>query len=256
MSSEETKAATETKEQAVEESKPSGKKKKENSVKLYPLPKFVFLYPTWIAAVVAALVSTFTGGHDPSPENTLHVTLGFVFLTVFILNSIVLAFDFPRGTWLTLVFVVISAALGFALLFTWKPELAPSISGWFKSLRPVANSTFYWIISAAFALIFVGIWITVHFNYWEVRSNELLHHHGILSNLKRLPARNLKVEKEINDVFEYMLLGSGRLILEPRGERPIILENIAGISKKEARITKILDALQVRPANDENDEED
>ena len=252
MSSEETKAATETKEQAVEESKPSGKKKKENSVKLYPLPKFVFLYPTWIAAVVAALVSTFTGGHDPSPESTLHVTLGFVFLTVFILNTIVLAFDFPRGTSLTLLFVIISAALGFALLFTWKPELAPSISGLFKALRPVANSTFYWIISVAFALVFIGVWITVHFDYWEVRPNELLHHHGILSNMKRHSAPHLKVEKEINDVFEYLLLGSGRLILEPRGDRPIILENIAGISKKEERITEMLAALQVRHADDED----
>ena len=253
MSSEETKAETETKEQAVEESKPSEKKKKrENSVKLYPLPKFVFLYPTWIAAVVAALVSTFTGGHDPSPESTLHVTLGFVFLTVFILNTIVLAFDFPRGTSLTLLFVVISAILGLSLLFTWKPDLVPSISGLFKALRPVANSTFYWIISVAFGLVFFGIWIAIRFDYWEVRPNELLHHHGILSNMERLSAPNLKVEKEINDVFEYLLLGSGRLILEPRGSRPIILENIAGISNKEERITEMLAALQVRHADDED----
>ncbi len=249
MSSEDVK--TETAEQKTEQPKPAKKKKREDSVKLYPLPKFVFLYPTWIAAFLAALISSFSGGHDPDPNNMLHTTLGFVFLTVFILNTIVLAFDFPRGTSLTLLFVLISVGLGLTLLFTWKPELMPSISGLLKALRPVANSTFYWIITLAFGLVFVGIWISIRFDYWEVRPNELLHHHGILSNMERLSAPHLKVEKEINDVFEYLLLGSGRLILEPRGARPIILENIAGISRKEERITEMLAALQVRHADDE-----
>ncbi len=249
MNSEETK--TEAAEQTAEQPKSAKKTKRENSVKLYPLPKFVFLYPTWIAAFLAALISTFSGGHDPDPESTLHVTLGTVFLAVFVLNSIVLAFDFPRGTSLTLLFIVISAALGLTLLFTWKPDLAPSISRWFQALRPVANSTFYWIITVAFGFVFVGIWIAIRFDYWEVRPNELLHHHGILSNMKRFSAPHLKVEKEINDVFEYLLLGSGRLILEPRGARPIILENIAGISRKEERITEMLAALQVRHADDQ-----
>ncbi len=226
------------------------RKKQENSVRLYPLPKFVFLYPTFLAAVVAGLVSTFTGGYDPDPESTVHVTMGYVFLGIFVLNVIVLAFDFPRGTSLTLLFVIISLVLGAALLFTWKPEWAPPLAGIFQAIRPVANSTFYWVIAITFGIVFVGIWIAVHFDYWEVRPNELLHHHGILSNMERLSAPHLKVEKEINDVFEYLLLGSGRLVLEPRGSRPIILDNIAGISRVEERITEMLAALQVRHVDD------
>ena len=96
-------------------------------------------------------------------------------------------------------------------------------------------------------LIYVGVLIHSRFDYWEVRPNELLHHHGILSDLERLSAPHLQIEKEINDVFEYLLAGSGRLILRPSNERRvIILDNVLGIGKKEHAITKMLGALQVQ----------
>jgi hypothetical protein len=87
----------------------------------------------------------------------------------------------------------------------------------------------------------------VQFDYWEVRPNELLHHHGMLSDLKRYSAPDLRVDKEINDVFEYLLLRSGRLILHPSGEkRAIILENVLFITQKEESLTRMLGALQVQ----------
>ena len=87
----------------------------------------------------------------------------------------------------------------------------------------------------------------MQFDYWEVTPNELLHHHGFLSNLERYSSPNLKINKEINDVFEYMLLRSGRLILHPSNEpRAIVLENVMGINAKEATLMKMLGALQVQ----------
>jgi hypothetical protein len=98
---------------------------------------------------------------------------------------------------------------------------------------------------------YVVVMISVRFDYWEVRPNELLHHHGLLSDLKRYAAPNLRVDKEINDVFEYLLLGSGRLILQPSSERrAIILENVPFISQKEKDITAMLGALQVQVRTD------
>ena len=77
--------------------------------------------------------------------------------------------------------------------------------------------------------------------------NELLHHHGILSDLKRYPAPNLRVDKEINDVFEFMLLGAGRLILHPTTEkRAIVLDNILFVSDKERELTKMLGSIKVQ----------
>jgi hypothetical protein len=100
-------------------------------------------------------------------------------------------------------------------------------------------------------VIYLAVLINVRFDYWEVRPNELLHHHGFLSNLERFSAPNLRITKEIDDVFEYMLLRSGRLILHPSNEpRAFVLDNVLFIDKKETRITKMLGALQVQLRDD------
>jgi hypothetical protein len=75
----------------------------------------------------------------------------------------------------------------------------------------------------------------------------LLHHHGFLANVERFPSPHLRIDKEITDVFEYLLLRSGRLILQPSEERrTIILDNVPFIDKKEEAITRMLSALQVQ----------
>jgi hypothetical protein len=100
-------------------------------------------------------------------------------------------------------------------------------------------------------LLYGIVLISRRFDYWEVRGNELLHHSGLLSDLKRFSAPNLRIDKEINDVFEYILLGSGRLIIHASNERrAIVLDNILFINSKEERITKMLGALQVRVRTD------
>ena len=72
-----------------------------------------------------------------------------------------------------------------------------------------------------------------------------------MSNLERLSAPNLRIDKEINDVFEYLLMQSGRLILQPSNERrAIVLDNVAFIRRKEEAITRMLGALQVQVRTD------
>jgi hypothetical protein len=213
---------------------------------LVPYPKFVFLYPTFIAAIIAAIWMTATGRHSITPEDTTSVTITWAFLGVLCINTVVLAFDFPRATSLTIFFLLAAIVLGAILTFTLRPEFLPQISRFLASIRPVANATFFNVVVVAMALVFAAVIVGVRFDYWEVRPNELLHHHGVLSDLKRFAAPNLRIDKEINDVFEYLLLGSGRLILQPSGERrAIILDNVLFISKKERAITQMLGALQV-----------
>ena len=99
--------------------------------------------------------------------------------------------------------------------------------------------------------LYLCVLVSRRFDYWEVKGNELLHHHGFLSNLERFSAPNLRIDKEINDVFEYLLLRSGRLIIHASNERrAIVLENVLFINDKEERITKMLGALQVRVRTD------
>src|SRR5690606_16345212 len=116
-----------------------------------------------------------------------------------------------------------------------------------KRMNPTANATFYFLFAGLLGIIYLGVFVSAYFDYWEVRPNELLHHHGFLSNLKRYSAPHLRIEKEVTDVFEFLLLRSGRLILHPSNEpRAIVLDNVPAINRKEEEITRMLGALQVQ----------
>ena len=213
---------------------------------LISYPKIIFLYPVLLMAIVAACYLSFTG-QPLEATNVTATAINTIFLAVLAVNLVVLAFDFPRTTSLTLFFFAAAVVLGSVLLFEYYPNALPAVTETFGKFRPLVNATFYWSLAAVLAGIFLASYIVVHFDYWEVRPNELLHHHGILSNLERFSAPHLRIDKEINDVFEYLLLRSGRLILQPSSERrAIILDNVPFIERKEQALTRMLGALQVQ----------
>ncbi len=238
-------------------------------IKIVPYPKIVFLYPTLIAAFIAAVYLSIAGPPDwvpaaapaqaageagglaPEVARARGASMTTVFLIVLALNLVILAFDFPRTISLTLFFFVVAVAMALWLLFLKRPDLLPALSALLHQYQPLANATFFWTVTTVLGVLFFLAWCTTRFDYWEVRRNELLHHHGILSNLERFPAPNLRIDKEITDVFEYLLLGSGRLILQISSERrAIILDNVPFISRKEAALTRMLGALHVELADD------
>jgi hypothetical protein len=214
------------------------------SIYLIAYPKIVFMYPTMLMALFAGIFTQFfltetngSGAH----------ALGVVFWWIFTLNLVVLSFDFPRTTSLTLVFFLAAFFLGLYLLFSNVPTLLPFVTSFFSIFKPVANATFYYMILLTFIIMYILVYVYAYFDYWEVRPNELLHHHGFLSDMERISAPNMKIDKEINDLFEYLLLRSGRLILHPSNEpRAIVLDNVFFINKKEGQITRMLGALQVQ----------
>lgn len=235
-------------------SPPPAEKGSEERVILISYPKIVFLWPAFFAALVAALYMTFSGD-VPQAEaaRTMppHAVMGWMFLIVLSLNLVVLSFDFPRGTSLVIFFVIVTIVLALWLIAVKWPDVLPLLGRWIIAIQPSANATFYWSFVVVLGMIFAAVLIETRFDYWEVRDNELLHHHGMLSNLKRFPAPQLKIDKEIGDIFEFLLLGSGRLILHPRNEpRAIVLENVLWINSKEKQITQMLGSLKVEVRND------
>lgn len=211
---------------------------------LVSYPKIVFLYPTVIAAIFGAIYMYF-GGY--SPEDAGAAVPGRIFLTVLMINLVVVSFDFPRTTSLTWFFAIVAVAIGLWMLFHFQPDLLSGVSKVLREIHPSADAHFYLIYATGMIGMFICVIISRRFDYWEVRGNELLHHHGFLSDMERFAAPNLRIDKEINDVFEYLLLRSGRLILHPSQERrAIVLENVFFINQKEEKITKMLGALQVR----------
>ena len=91
-------------------------------------------------------------------------------------------------------------------------------------------------------------------DYWEIMPNEILHHHGPLSDLERFPTMNLKFDKEIPDIFECRaFFGSGRLVLHVADERKsIVLDNVLFINTKGAKpLKKQMSRLEVRVTTDQ-----
>lgn len=223
---------------------PGAERESEQPQRIYlvAFPKIVFMYPTMIAAFAAGIYTLIA-----NREATDTHVVGALFMVVFMVNLVVFAFDFPRTTSLTLFFFIAAVVLGVLLFFKLNEEILPFFHRILSAYQPWANTTFYFSIAAALCLIYAAVLINVQFDYWEVTPNELLHHHGVLSNLERFSSPNLKIDMEINDVFEYFLLRAGRLILHPSNEpRAIVLENVMRIKTKEALLTKMLGALQVQ----------
>lgn len=216
------------------------------SILLVSYPKIVFMYPTFLAALAAAIAMSVAGG-APDDANAAGHVVSTIFLGVLAVNLVILSFDFPRTTSLTLFFAGAAMAMGLVLLFKFQPDYLPLVADVLALYHPLANATFYWTIVCVLGGIYAIVAAVLQFDYWEVRPNELLHHHGFLSNLERFAAPNLRIDKEINDLFEYLLLRSGRLILQPSNERrAIIIDNVPFIKRKEAAITRMLGALQVQ----------
>ena len=251
-------SSSELQETPAEEQQADDKRAKSKSVYLVPYPKIVFLYPSVLTALAIALWMTFMQGlnaEQPLNEKGLahSILLTKIFFIVFMLNVVVLSFDFPRTTSLTLFFMVLTFLLALVVVFSQRPEWLPAVGRLFANIQPMANAVFYWCYIAVFVLMFLLVKIAVQFDYWEVRPNELLHHHGVLSDLKRYYAPRMRVDKEINDLFEYSLLRSGRIVLHPTEEsKAIVLDNIFSINKKEKQIINLMGAIKVQIRDSSN----
>ena len=212
---------------------------------LVSYPKIIFLYPTFLVSLAAAIYLSFT--RPPLDDtSTAAIALSVIFLGVWATNLVVLAFDFPRTSSLSLFFLVVAVVMGVVLLSVLKPEVLPYVTEKLRAFHPLVNASFYWVFSISLGLATLGAMIVARFDRWEARPNELLHHQGLWGDLDRFPAPGVRIDKEISDVFEYLLLRSGRLVLHLSSEhRSIVLDNVLFITRKEKALTRLLGTLQV-----------
>lgn len=200
-------------------------------------PKTVFMYPTALTALLAGVLGT-TGLVNEA-------TLGFIFCVVLFFNLLVISFEFRKHTPVVLLLVGLVVVLG-GVLLNERLALVSTISSLYARLHLTANPQFYFGVAAAFFVLFFLIAIDTRFDYWEVRGNEILHHTGFLGDCERFPAQSMRVRKEITDIFEYLLLLSGRLIIYPRGrDQAIVLDHVPRINQVERRMEAMLDATHV-----------
>lgn len=214
-----------------------------HAIILRPWPKVIFLYPAFIAAVVSGVWQLWLDPQSPARE-----TVGLVFFCVFAINLLVISFEYTRVKTVAIFFLALAVAFLLMFLST-KWEIIPSIKEAVDGLKITASTSFYFAIACYLLAVYTGVFINTRWNYWEIRRNEIIHHTGFLGDIKRYPSPNLRMTKVINDVFEFLLLGSGRIVLYPASEREaIVLENILNVNKVENSVKKLLSALSVELA--------
>ena len=230
----------------------------EHSVIIRPWPKVVFLYPTLVCALVCWFAQMLGGGEvvtvvqtvDGVVQNVQHQigsrALGNTFLAVFFLNILVFAFDFSRIKSITLIVVIVAAllALGWADA-TW--GIAGGIQDVLGGIDARMSTQFYGLTAGFLLIVCLIVLINTRFNYYEVNHREILHHHGYLGDITRMPTTGLRLNKEIYDLFEFLLLRSGRLVFYPSTSREaIVIDNVIGVNKVEDRIKDLLSVVAVR----------
>ncbi len=82
-----------------------------SSVYLVAYPKVVFLYPVFLASGLAALYMSFSD-RVLDRSHTGAAIVCALFLIVLAVNLVILAFDFPRTTSLTLFFFAVAVVTG------------------------------------------------------------------------------------------------------------------------------------------------
>jgi len=255
-------------------------------MKIFTWPKVIFLYPTAIVSLIcwAGMWMIHDRTHDPTrplieavaPKHlavehkdmgsepatkmdkvhrftTPQNLLAMLFLGMLAFNLLVMALDFPRFTlvaWILAGLLVLFFLLWFGSYYEF--DLMRPIHAIFSGIYAVANRGFYLMVFVTLFIVFAIIYVTRWLDYWEVLPNEILHHHGPLSDLERYPTMNLKFDKEIPDVLEWIMLGSGRLVLHvPNVSKALVLDNVLFITKKEEALKKVMSRLDVRVTTDQ-----
>lgn len=215
---------------------PGGSIETSENVIIRPLPKIVFLYPAWLLSIICGILVSVAG--RPAGD------VGVFFLFVFFANITVFAFEFTRMK--TIALVLFLLVLVFAGLFVnTKVELFAWLRNLVSKIDIQMNGAFYWFWAGFFGFIYGWAYVASRFNYWEIKHNEILHHHGFMGDVQRFPAPGTRMTKEIPDLVEFALLFSGRIILTPPGTAPIVLENIPRVNRAEQKMQRLLGSLSV-----------
>ncbi len=204
-------------------------------------PKIVFAWPTALASLLAGIAM----GMEPERK----AFIGLVFGAVALMNMAVLAFEFSRGKSLT----VVLGGLGLgstAVLMNQRYPFFKPLHAWLEGRNIHASDEFYFMLALGFAGIFAGIFLKTRMDYWTLSSSELVRKRGFLGETERFSTSGLKLTKEITDVFEYLVLGAGRIVLTIPGQaNPVVLENVLGATRVEKFAEEVLDARLVRLEN-------
>jgi len=213
-------------------------------VVLRDISKGIFFFPLAIYSFIAAIIEHLledaqSGGAAPSESANI---LALIWVVLFFANVFVVSFDFSTGKFLILILVVVVIGLVLFLLME-NGTIAPMGVEIIFNLQ--IRTQFYVMVGIMLAVIVVLTLVAGLFRYVRIEANEVLVK-GILGDVKRFPTANLHYDKKISDVFEYMTLRAGSIILHITGAaEPVELYTVIGVNKKARQMDTLLSAMKV-----------
>jgi hypothetical protein len=215
-------------------------------VVLRDISKGIFFYPLAIFSLIAGIIEHImeyeeSGGANPS---SIADNLGIIWLVVFFANIFVVSFDFSTGKFLILILVVAVVGLVLFLLIQNGTIVLPSGGGG-PAINLKMRTQFYWITAAILIVVVLLTLLVGRFRYVRIEANEVLVK-GILGDVKRFPTANLHYEKKISDIFEYLTLRAGTIILNISGAaEPVELYTVINVHGKAEQMDALLSAMKV-----------
>ena len=116
----------------------NGEKKAPLRILLVSYPKIVFLYPTFVISLAAAIYLS-VARPPLDTTSTEAIVLSVVFLGVWVTNLVVLAFDFPRTSSLSVFLLFIAAAMGGVLLSCAEARVSPVRCRYAQRIPPLGQ---------------------------------------------------------------------------------------------------------------------
>ncbi len=224
----------------VEPPKPITQVTKTNAgVIIRDLSRGIFFYPLAIFSFIAALVEHIGESNDPSQPWIYSNTLAMIWIVMFFTSVFVVSFDLSVGKFISLVFLVV--LVGLVIIFI--TLNTPPVSEQFVFNIQI-RTQFYWMTAAILGVILLLTFIVSQFHYVKIERNEILIK-GILGDVRRFPTGNVNYEKNIPDMFKYILLGSGRIIIHVPGvSESVVINTVANVNKKARQMDAILSTLR------------
>ena len=170
------------------------------------------MVPTLIAAVICgALAAVYSDAPGPDAFKGSHY-IGLLFLLVVAINLTFLLYDLSLRGFVIVTLAIIAMVLGLFLLNQHFEGKVWVTIGHALSLRVWANSAFYFTFSFILLFNLVIAWIITRFNYWKVENNEIIINQGFMHEQERHPTAQARFKLVIEDIVEYGLMGSGKLV--------------------------------------------
>lgn len=214
------------------------------SIVIRPWPKVVMLLPTFLASVICCVITSVSDRPAADASVGFLNIMGVVFLMVLAINLTVLLYDLSFRGFLVVVLALLVLILAIFLLN--RQEVIREFMGKVLSVRVYANGAFYGVFSLILLFNLAIAFVITRFHYWIVDHNEIIIHHGFMQEQERHPTSAARFKLQIDDVVEYALFGSGKLIFTFTDEgKDRELSTVLRIRSKARQLDRLLGRVAV-----------